>query len=370
MSAHETASERRPGPFTGVRVVEFAGLGPAPFCTMLLADLGADVVRIDRPGQGSHPLDVVNRGRRSLALNLKDPGDMAICLATLDKADVLIEGFRPGVMEKLGLGPEDLKLRNPRLIYGRMTGWGQDGLLAHSAGHDINYIALTGALAGIGDDAPIPPLNLVGDLGGGSLYLAFGIAAALFERSTSGEGQIIDAAIVDGTASMMSFFQGIVAMGLTEMTRGKSLLGGRAPFYGCYVCADGKFVSVGPLEPHFFAILIAGLGLEVSPFSDSDSIETWDVGRASIAHAFAQKSRDAWCEIFEGTDACFAPVLELSEAHLHSHMVKRGVYVEQAGIVQSNVAPRFSRTPGQIGRPPVPAGYGGAEALREWGVKM
>jgi alpha-methylacyl-CoA racemase len=359
------------GPLSGVRVVEFAGLGPAPFCTMLLADMGADVLRIDRPGQDPHPADVVHRGRRSLALDLKAPEAIQTCLAALDKADVLIEGFRPGVMEKLGLGPDVLLARNPRLIYGRMTGWGQDGPLAQTAGHDINYIALTGALAAIGgaDGVPSPPLNLVGDFGGGSLYLAFGIAAALFERSRSGQGQVIDAAIVDGTASMMTFFQGIVAMGMTTMDRRTSLLGGQAPFYGCYPCADGKAVSVGPLEPQFFAQLLAGLELDPAEFARRHEPATWPALRSRISEAFASRTRDEWCAVFEGGDACFTPVLDLSEAPDHPHMKARGIYVERDGVVQGAPAPRFSRTPGAIGTPPVKAGVGGLEALRSWGIE-
>lgn len=364
----DTHSHRH-GPLHGVRVVEFAGLGPAPFCTMLLADMGADVLRIDRPGHSPHPADVVWRGRRSLALDLKRADDVALCLAAMDRADVLIEGFRPGVMEKLGLGPQVALQRNPRLVYGRMTGWGQDGPLAQAAGHDINYIALTGALAAIGTaSAPVPPLNLVGDFGGGALYLAFGIVAALFERAASGQGQVIDAAIVDGTASLMGFFQGITAMGMTVMDRTSSLLGGRAPYYGCYACADGKFVSVGPLEDAFFARLLALLDLDPALFAARHDPATWEAGRALIARAFARRTRDEWCMVLEGTDACFAPVLDLAEAPGHPHMAARGIYKEQRGVLQASPAPRFSRTPGRIGAPPCPAGQGGEALLREWGV--
>lgn len=360
----------RRGPLAGLRVIEFAGLGPAPFCTMLLADMGADVLRIDRPGQSPHAADVTWRGRRSLELDLKRAEDLALCLAAVDKVDVLIEGFRPGVMEKLGLGPEVTLGRNPRLVYGRMTGWGQDGPLAQVAGHDINYIALTGALAAIGPASglPCPPLNLVGDFGGGALYLAFGIAAALFERATSGKGQVIDAAIVDGTASLMSFFQGVVAIGLSTMDRATSLLGGQAPFYGCYACADGRHVSVGPIEDAFFARLLALLEIDPALFAQRHDPATWAAGRALIAEAFLQRTRDEWCTLLEGTDACFAPVLELDEAPHHPHMIARGVYVEQAGVVQAGPAPRFSRTPGRVGAPPCPAGSGGEALLREWGV--
>lgn len=363
-------ASRRSGPLAGVRVVEFAALGPAPFCTMLLADLGADVLRIDRPGQSPDPADVTWRGRRSLEIDLKSPPDVARCRAVLDKADVLIEGFRPGVMEKLGLGPQVVLASNPRMIYARMTGWGQDGPLAHSAGHDINYIALTGALAAIGPErAPCPPLNLVGDFGGGAMYLAFGIAAALFERFSSGKGQVIDAAIVDGTASLMSFFQGIVATGRTGMDRGSSLLGGQAPFYTCYECADGRFVSVGPIEPHFFAKLIDLLGLPRSHFDSHDDSNTWEQQRALLTKTFATRTRDEWCSLLEGSDACFAPVLELHEAPAHPHMAARAIYFEQAGVVQARPAPRFSRTPGTAGAPPCPAGDGGADVLSEWGVE-
>lgn len=362
----------RSGPLKGVRVVEMAGLGPGPFCAMLLADMGADLLRIDRPGQGPHPSDVVWRGRRSLELDLKNPRDVERCLAAIEHADVLIEGFRPGVMEKLGLGPDVATARNPRLIYGRMTGWGQDGPLAQSAGHDINYIALTGALAAIGpaQGNPAPPLNLVGDFGGGALYLAFGIAAALFERASSGQGQVIDAAIVDGTASLMSFFQGITAMGMTSMNRATSLLGGQCPFYGCYECADGKHVAVGPLEDQFFAVLIDILELDAAAFKRRHDPSTWAAGRALIAAAFARRNREEWCALFEGTDACFAPVLELEEAHKHSHMAARGIYTEQGGVIQAGPAPRFSRTPGRIGNAPCAAGVGGPDLLQEWGVRF
>lgn len=361
------AVERR-GPLAGVRVVEFAGIGPAPFGTMLLADLGAEVLRIDRPGQSPHPRDVTWRGRRSLALDLKAPADHATCLRAIDRADVLIEGFRPGVMEKLGLGPDEMTARNPRLVYARMTGWGQDGPLAHAAGHDINYIALTGALAAIGgpDGPPSPPLNLVGDFGGGALYLAFGITAALVERSRSGQGQVIDVAIVDGAASLMSFFQGVVATGLTGMDRPTALLAGQAPFYGCYACADGEYVSVGPIEPHFFARLLALLDLDPAHFARCDDPSTWSEGRALIAAAFARRSREAWCAAMEGTDACFAPVLTLAEAPDHPHMAARGIYVDVDGTVQAGPAPRFSRTPGRIGAPPCAAGVGGAALLAQW----
>lgn len=363
-------SDNRPGPLSGVRIVEFAGIGPAPFCTMLLSDLGADVLRIDRPGHPVHPKDVTWRGRRSLALNLKSPQDIETCLAAIGKADVLVEGFRPGVMERLGLGPEPAMARNPGLIYARMTGWGQDGPMAAAAGHDINYIALTGALAAIGpaDGSPVPPLNLVGDFGGGALYLALGITSALFERSRSGRGQVIDCAIVDGVASLMNFLQGLVAAGETRMDRSANMLGGQAPFYGCYRCADGKYISLGAIEPQFFARVTEALGLDISAFGNREDPATWDAGRALLADAFVKRTRDEWCAILEGSDACFAPVLELDEAPGHAHMAARGIYVEQGGVVQAAPAPRFSRTPGRVGAPPCAAGEGGEALLREWGV--
>ncbi|RYY28744.1 MAG: CoA transferase [Sphingomonadales bacterium] len=360
----------RTGPLAGVRVVEFAGIGPAPFGVMLLADLGADVLRIDRPGQRVARADVTARGRRSLELDLKDPACAALCLSFIEKADVLVEGFRPGVMEKLGLGPEPALERNPRLIYARMTGWGQTGPLAHAAAHDINYIALTGALAAIGkgEGPPVPPLNLVGDFGGGSLYLAFGIASALFERSVSGEGQIIDAAIVDGTASLMSIFQGFASVGQVDMERGRNLLSGAAPFYGCYACADGKYISIGAIEPHFFSRLLEMLEIDPGVFSNRDHPSSWTAGRQIFADAFARRTRDEWCALLEGTDACFAPVLALQEAPGHAHMKAREIYTERDGMVQPQPAPRFSRTPGRIGTAPVPAGEGGKALLEEWGI--
>lgn len=365
------AAVERQGPLVGVRVLEFAGLGPAPFCSMLLADMGADIIRVDRPGNGPHPGDVTWRGRRSLALDLKRQEDLQTCLAAAEKADVLIEGFRPGVMERLGLGPDTIHARNPGLIYARMTGWGQTGPLAQAAGHDINYIALTGALAemGIPGAPPSPPLNLVGDFGGGALYLAFGIVSALLERTRSGQGQVIDAAIVDGTASLMSFFQGISASGWTQMGRSRNFLAGQASYYGTYACADGKYVAVGPLEPQFFAILADRLDLDLTLFKDREDPANWGKGREAIAAIFLQKTRDEWCELLEATDACFSPVLELEEAPDHPHMAARGIYFEQAGVVQAAPAPRFSRTPGKAGAPPCAAGEGGLEALAEWGVK-
>ena len=353
------------GPFDGVRVLELAGIGPAPFCAMLLADLGADVVRIDRAGEPAHTDPVTSRGKCSLVLDLKSPRDAALALAAIERADVLIEGFRPGVMERLGLGPDVALARNARLIYGRMTGWGQTGPLAHAAGHDLAYIALTGALAALGPPSapPPPPLNLVGDFGGGALYLALGIAAALYERERSGRGQVIDAAVVDGTASLMALFSGMTANGRLTLDRERSLLGGAAPNYRCYECADGRYVAVAPLEPAFFALLYERLGVE-APRDAS-----WDAEARALAEVFKGKTRDEWTALLEGTDACVAPVLTLDEAPAHPHMRARAVYQDVGGVVQPAPAPRFSRTPGAVRRVAPAPGGGGREALEQWGVE-
>jgi alpha-methylacyl-CoA racemase len=358
------------GPLKGIRVLEFAGIGPAPFCAMLLSDMGAEVLRLDRKGASSLPTDVPARGRRSFAVDLKNPTDIETCLQAVGKADILIEGFRPGVMERLGLGPDQALARNPRLIYGRMTGWGQDGPLAQTAGHDINYIAITGALEAIGPagGVPVPPLNLVGDYGGGSLYLAFGIAAALFEREASGKGQVIDAAIVDGTASLMAMASGVLARGLGTMTKGKSLLGGSAPFYRCYECADGRHIAVGPIEPQFFAILLDKLGIPRETMGDQNDRGQWHEDSTRLAAVIRTRARAEWCELLEGTDACCAPVLSLQEATDHPHIRARGVLQEHFGLVQPAPAPRFSRTPGSIQGPPATVDDGGEELLRTWGI--
>ena len=329
------------GPFDGVRVLEFAGIGPAPFCAMLLADLGAEVTRIERAGNAVETDAVTSRGKTSRSLDLKSHEGVQHALEAIASADVLIEGFRPGVMERLGLGPDVALARNPRLVYGRMTGWGQTGPLAQTAGHDLTYIALTGALAALGPAGtpPPPPLNLIGDFGGGALYLALGIAAALFERERSGAGQVIDAAVVDGTASLMALFSGMTANGRLSLDRETSLLGGAAPNYRCYECADGRYVAVAPLEPKFFAILRERLGVDAP--ADSD----WGAESAAIAAIFKQKTRGQWAALLEGTDACVAPVLTLDEAPDHAHMRARGVYRTIDGVVQPAPAPRFSRTP-------------------------
>lgn len=341
------------GPLHGLRVIELAGIGPGPMCCMLLADLGADVVRIDRLqpsglGLAQEPcFDVNGRSRRSVALDLKAPAGREAVLRLLDTADVLIEGFRPGVTEGLGLGPVECHARNPRLVYGRMTGFGQTGPLAQAAGHDMNYIALTGALHAIGaaSGPPVPPLNLVGDYGGGALYLAFGVMAALFERQRSGRGQVVDAAMVDGAASLSSVFFGLMAAGNWDGPRGSNLLDGGAPFYSTYETADGKHISLGPLEPKFFATLADALGLDPRFVKRQYDRRIWPEMREAIAAAVIRRTRDQWCEQLEGSDACFAPVLSFDEAPRHPHALARGAFVTVDGVEQPGPAPRFDRTP-------------------------
>ena len=338
------------GPLKGVKVLEFAGLGPAPFCAMMLADMGADVVRIDRPGaQGGGASEVLARGRRSISLNMKDAGDLAICRDLIGKAEILIEGFRPGVMERLGLGPDAAFALNPSLVYGRMTGWGQTGPLAQAAGHDINYIALTGALEAIGTtEAPVPPLNLVGDFGGGAMFLAFGVLAGLTHARSTGEGQVVDAAIVDGATALMASQHQLAAMGLWNTRRGENLLDGGAHFYGVYACADGKHVSIGPLEPQFYALLMDKLRIDPASMPASWNNDDWAGAKARLAEVFLGRTRDEWCALLEGSDVCFAPVLNYEESPLHHHMAERAVYCEIDGVRQAAPAPRFSLTPGAI----------------------
>jgi alpha-methylacyl-CoA racemase len=341
------------GPLQGLRVIELASIGPGPMACMLLADLGADVVRIDRLtpnglGLAMQPRhDVNGRGRRSLALDLKSPAGRDAVLRLIATADVLVEGFRPGVTESLGLGPADCQARNPRLVYGRMTGYGQTGPLAGAAGHDINYIALTGVLHAVGPagGAPLPPLNLVGDYGGGALYLAFGVMAALYERQRSGLGQVVDAAMVDGASSLASIFHGLQAAGSWSDERGANLLDGGAPFYGTYETADGRYISLGALEPKFFKLLAEALGLEARFVLRQYDRRLWPEMRLAIAAAVRGRSRDDWCLRLEGSDACFAPVLTFAEAALHGHAQAREAFVDVAGVRQPAPAPRFSRTP-------------------------
>ena len=363
------------GPLAGVRVIEMAGIGPAPFCGMLLADMGAEVVRIDRlapSGLGFETpvkFDLFNRGKRSVALDLKSPDGVAAVLRLVSKADILLEGFRPGVMERLGLGPEPCHAANPKLVFGRMTGWGQDGPLAQAAGHDLNYIALTGALASIGraGQPPTPPLNLVGDFGGGSLYLAMGVLAALIESRSSGRGQVVDAAIVDGTASLMTMFQAFAQMGAWTGERGVNLLDGGAPFYDVYETSDGRHVSIAAIEPKFYAELIKRVGLSGEALPSQNDRAGWPELRARFAETFKGKTRDEWCTLLEGTDACFAPVLDLVECRTHPHMAARGVHVEVADVTNPAPAPRFSRTPGGIASPATGPGADTDDVLAAWG---
>ncbi|MHB8576949.1 MAG: CaiB/BaiF CoA transferase family protein [Dehalococcoidia bacterium] len=363
------------GPLEGTRVIEIAGIGPGPFCAMMLADMGADVLRIDRVDRVSAqngerpPADVLNRGRRSLAVDLKNPRGVEAVLKLAERADALIEGFRPGVTDRLGIGPDACMQRNPRLIYGRMTGWGQEGPMAQAAGHDINYIALSGVLHAIGrkGEAPVPPLNLVGDFGGGGLILAFGVVCALVERNRSGKGQVIDAAMVDGSAVLMAAAHGALAMGGWREERGSNMLDTGAHFYDTYETADGKYISIGSIEPQFYALLLKHTGLAAADLPDQRDQRQWPALKTRLAEIFKLKTRDEWCAIMEGSDVCFAPVLSMSEAYAHPHNVARETFVEVAGIRQPGPAPRFSRTPGSIARPPSRPGQHTDEALGDWG---
>lgn len=347
-----TAESSSRGPLTGLKVLEFVGIGPGPHCAMLFADLGADVLRIDRAGGNGWPNPIMDRGRATKVVDIRSDEGRAWCRDAAAMADVVIEGSRPGVMERLGLGPDDLLAINPGLVYGRITGWGQEGTLARSAGHDINYIGLTGVLAAMGrpgEPAPVP-LNLVGDFGGGSMLLAFGILAALWERDRSGKGQVVDAAIVDGVASMMSMFTGLAATGRMPITRERNPLAGAAPFYRCYLCSDGREVALGPLEPQFFAAFLGKLGLEALAPAQNDETR-WVEMTGQFAKVFAQHDRDHWTQLFEGSDACLTSVLTTDEAPLHPHHVSRATFVEHDGINQVQPVPRFSRTAGQIQSP-------------------
>ncbi len=338
------------GPLSGMRVIEFAGIGPGPHCAMLLADLGAEVLRIDRAGGNGWSNPVVDRGRSVLTVDIKSDAGRERCAALAARADVLIEGFRPGVMERLGLGPEPLLAANPRLVYARMTGWGQTGPKAKIAGHDINYIAITGALKAIGEPGrrSVPPLNLVGDFGGGSLFLAFGILAALLERARSGRGQVIDGAIVDGVASLMTMFSGLIPSGKLSVDRSENLLGGAAPFYRTYRCADGEEVAIGPLEAGFYRELLQAIGAPARFAETQYDRATWEEQARVLGEIFLSKSRDEWCALLASTDACFAPVLDLAEVPDDPHLKARGVYRRIDGHWHAAPAPRFSRTPGRI----------------------
>ncbi len=369
------------GTLDGTRVLEIAAIGPAPFGAMLLADMGADVLRVDRTGtvlpeggagrsaEGTIPADVLNRGKRSVAADLKNPTGVETVLRLAARADVLVEGFRPGVAERLGIGPDTCLAANPRLIYARMTGWGQDGPYAPLAGHDINYIALAGVLAHIGrkGEAPVPPVNFVGDFGGGGLLLAFGVACALVERDRSGRGQVIDVSMVDGAALLATQLYGLRAAGMWHAERGTNIVDGGAPYYDTYRTSDGKYVAVGAMEPKFYALLLKTLGLDPDDLPDRADRSRWNELRARIAAVVATRTRDEWAARTAGEDACVAPVLDYDEAHRHPHNVARGTFLEHTGVLQPAPAPRFSRTPAAISSAPPAPGRDTDEGLRAWG---
>ena len=357
------------GPLSGVKILEFSGIGPGPFCGMLLSDMGADVLRIDRKGgDRGEKTHVTRRGRKSVALDLKQPAARAACLHLMETADALYEGFRPGVMERLGLGPDIAMARNPKLVYGRMTGWGQEGPLAQAAGHDINYIAITGALHAIGPaERPVPPLNLVGDFGGGALYLAVGILAALLHARATGEGQVVDAAMSDGAASLMAAFYGHMAGGRWTDQRESNGVDGGAPYYGVYPCKDGRFVALGSIEPQFFAVMMQKLGIEDFPPARQRDPAAWPALRARLEATFATKNQAEWMALMEGSYACFAAVLSLSDAPTHPHHVARGTFVTVDGVLQPAPAPRFSRTPGGIQALDPRIGAHNETGLIDWG---
>lgn len=357
------------GPLDGLKLVEMAGLGPCPLAGQLMADLGAEVVVIDRKSAPVNPAEVNRRGKRSVALNLKSPEGLEAAQRLIARADILIEGFRPGVMEKLGLGPQACHAENPGLIFGRMTGWGQQGPLAMTAGHDINYLSLSGALGAIGpaDSPPVPPLNLVADYGGGTMFLIFGVLAALYERSRSGKGQVVDAAMVDGVPAMMGLLHQWMAQGQWGQGRETNLLDGGAPFYRCYATKDGRALSVGPLEPQFFAELVTLAGLPPEHRSDQNAPATWPERRALYAQVFASKTRDEWMATFDGSDACVAPVLDWDEVEHHPHNAARGTFIRVDGVMQAAPAPRFDRTPAAAPKSPGAAGQDTSAILRELG---
>ncbi|MEM8903645.1 MAG: CaiB/BaiF CoA-transferase family protein [Actinomycetota bacterium] len=364
------------GPLSGVRVIEIQGIGPGPFCGMMLSDMGAEVIRVDRAASvrggdpSTPPVDVLARGRRSIGVDLKHPDGVETVLALVETADVLFEGFRPGVAERLGIGPDECAARNPKLVYGRMTGWGQEGPISHAAGHDINYIALAGALHGIGraGERPVPPLNLVGDFGGGGMLLAFGIVSALVEAQRTGQGQVVDAAMVDGAATLMAMFFSMTAMGVWHDDRGVNLLDGGAHFYDTYECADGRYVAIGSIEPQFYAELLERTGLADAELPAQMDRSNWPGLKDRLTEVFGSKTRDEWVEIMEGSDVCFAPVLSLGEAPQHHHNVARETFVEVAGVTQPAPSPRFSRTGVEVQGPPAHAGQHTDEILTEAGL--
>ena len=362
------------GPLEGVRVVELAGLGPAPYACMLLAEAGAEVVRIDRPQEASGPpgshWDLLARSRPSISVDLKHPDGAALVLDLVERADVLVEGFRPGVAERLGVGPEPCMERNPRLVYGRMTGWGQDGPMADRAGHDIDYIALSGSLWPLGrkGERPVPPMNLLADFGGGGMLLAFGVTAALVEAGRSGRGQVVDAAMTDGTASMLTFMFAFHRAGRWKEERGVNIFDTGSHFYQVYETSDGRYFAVGAVEPKFYAQVLDALGLGDEDLPDQMDQDHWPAMQRRFADIFVTKTRDEWSAVFEGFDACAVPVLSPFEAHLHPHNRERGTYVEVDGVVQPGPAPRFSRTPSAVGAMPSPPGTDTDEALGAWGL--
>ena len=363
------------GVLSGYRVIELAGIGPGPMCAMLLSDMGADVIRIDRLSDAGLGIGMetkyglLNRGRRSIALDLKKPEAIEAVLKMVERADALIEGFRPGVTERLGLGPDHCLKRNPKIIYGRMTGWGQEGPMAHAAGHDINYIALSGALHSIGrrGDVPVPPLNLVGDFGGGALYLALGVVAGMLEAQKSGKGQVVDAAMVDGAASLMTATYGMRASGFWNETRGDNILDTGAHYYEVYETKDGKFVSIGSIEAKFYDELLRLSGLKGVELPRQNDRPQWPAMKEKLKEVFRSKTRDEWCKLMEGSDVCFAPVLSMDEAPHHPHNKHRSTFVERDGVLQPGPAPRFSRTPSAIQCSPAKPGEHTEAALRDWG---
>lgn len=368
-------AEKARGPLAGVRIVELGGIGPGPFCCMLLSDLGAEVLRIDRPPgyDGGAPIaarfDLLNRGRRSVAMDLKQPAAVQAVLRLVGQADALVEGFRPGVAERLGLGPDACHAVNPRLVYGRMTGWGQDGPMAQAAGHDINYISLTGVLHSVGKagESPSIPLNLAGDFGGGSLYLALGVVSAILESRSSGRGQVVDAAMVDGSASLMTLIYGMRAAGYWGDERGTNRLDSGAPWYNVYETRDGKYVGIGANESRFYRNAVKLIGLDEARLPDQHDRAGWPAMREQFAAAFRTRTRDEWTALAKDADACITPVLSLAEAPTAPHLQARGTFVEVDGVIQPAPAPRFSRTAGAIQRPPARPGEHTDEALRDWG---
>ena len=366
------------GPLSGYRIIEIAGIGPGPFAAMMLADMGAEVIRVERAQsvKGAAPAtahwDTLLRGRKNIAIDLKNPQGVEALLQLVEKADAIIEGFRPGVMERLGIGPTECAKRNPKIVFGRMTGWGQDGHYAPLAGHDINYIALAGALAHFSraGEAPVPPLNMVGDFGGGGMFLAFGVVCALLETQKSGKGQVIDAAMIDGSATLMSMFWAMKSIGMfNENAPGTNLLDTGAHFYDVFQCQDDKYISIGSIEPQFYALLLEKTGLTNDPaFAKQMDPSQWPTLKAKLQDVIKQKTQAQWCAIMEGTDVCFAPVLTMTEATQHPHHIARNTFINIAGVTQPAPAPRFSRTSPETPTPPAHAGQHSTQILNEWGI--